>query len=94
MAVYSDQDVNDVHVRMADFAVHIGAPHARESYLNMNRILDACISSGAQAVHPGKVIMLIVRIRIFIRKSKICGPAPTTRNRVYWTQWEKYGTHE
>jgi len=53
VAVYSDADRNALHVAMADEAVHIGLPQPRESYLNGNRIIDACKATGAEAVHPG-----------------------------------------
>jgi propionyl-CoA carboxylase alpha chain len=53
VAVYSDADANALHVRMADEAVHIGASASAESYLRMDRILQACKDTGAQAVHPG-----------------------------------------
>ena len=53
VAVYSDADRDALHVEMADEAVHIGPPPAAESYLLMDRIIDACKRTGAQAVHPG-----------------------------------------
>ncbi len=53
VAVYSDADKNALHVEMADEAVHIGPPPASESYLVMERILDAVRQTGAEAVHPG-----------------------------------------
>jgi 3-methylcrotonyl-CoA carboxylase alpha subunit len=53
VAVYSDADRSALHVSMADEAVHIGAAPARESYLLAERIIDACIQTGAEAVHPG-----------------------------------------
>ena len=53
VAVYSDADRKALHVRMADEAVHIGASPAAESYLVINKIIAACKSSGADAVHPG-----------------------------------------
>ena len=53
VAVYSDADRDAVHVDMADEAVHIGGSAARESYLVVDKILDACRRTGAQAVHPG-----------------------------------------
>lgn len=42
-----------LHVKMADEAVCIGPPAARESYLNTEKILKAITQTGAQAVHPG-----------------------------------------
>lgn len=53
VAVYSDADRNALHVQMADEAVHIGPPPAAESYLLIDRIIDACRQTGAEAVHPG-----------------------------------------
>ncbi len=53
VAVYSDADENALHVEMADEAVRIGPPPARESYLDIDRIVAACRETGAQAVHPG-----------------------------------------
>jgi propionyl-CoA carboxylase alpha chain len=53
VAVYSDADRNALHVQMADEAVHIGASASAESYLVMDRIIQACRDTGAQAVHPG-----------------------------------------
>ena len=53
VAVYSDADRDARHVELADEAVHIGPPPARESYLSMDKIIAACKQTGAQAVHPG-----------------------------------------
>jgi propionyl-CoA carboxylase alpha chain len=53
VAVYSDADDGAVHARMADEAVHIGAAPAAESYLQIERIVQACKQTGAEAVHPG-----------------------------------------
>ncbi|HQF30414.1 MAG TPA: biotin carboxylase N-terminal domain-containing protein, partial [Hyphomicrobiales bacterium] len=53
VAVYSDADKDAVHVDMADEAVHIGPPPAAQSYLIIERIIDACKATGAEAVHPG-----------------------------------------
>jgi acetyl-CoA carboxylase biotin carboxylase subunit len=53
VAVYSDADAEALHVREADEAVSIGKPHARESYLNVEKLIDAARETGADAVHPG-----------------------------------------
>ncbi len=53
VAVYSDADRDALHVQLADEAVHIGAAPSAESYLVADRIVQACIDTGAQAVHPG-----------------------------------------
>jgi len=53
VAVYSDADAGALHTRMADEAVHIGGAAASESYLLIDRIMDACKQTGAEAVHPG-----------------------------------------
>jgi len=53
VAVHSDADAGARHVRMADEAVLIGPPPARDSYLRAERILEAAKRTGAEAVHPG-----------------------------------------
>jgi acetyl-CoA carboxylase biotin carboxylase subunit len=53
VAVYSDADREALHVREADEAVPLGKPHARESYLNVQKLVDAARETGADAVHPG-----------------------------------------
>ena len=53
VAVYSDADWRALHVRLADEAVHIGPAPAAESYLAVDRILQAAASTGAEAIHPG-----------------------------------------
>jgi propionyl-CoA carboxylase alpha chain len=53
VAVYSDADRDALHVEMADEAVNIGPPPAAQSYLLIDRIVEACRSTGADAVHPG-----------------------------------------
>ena len=53
VAVYSEADADALHVREADEAVFIGPPPSAQSYLLVDRIVEACKSTGAQAVHPG-----------------------------------------
>lgn len=53
VAVYSDADRNALHVRYADEAVHIGPAPSAQSYLVIDRIIDAALRTGAQAIHPG-----------------------------------------
>lgn len=53
VAVYSEADARAPHVMMADEAVLIGPPPANQSYLVIDKIIDACKQTGAEAVHPG-----------------------------------------
>src|SRR4051794_30223994 len=53
VAVYSEADAGALHTRVADVAVPIGPAPAAQSYLNIERILDAAARTGAQAIHPG-----------------------------------------
>ncbi len=53
VAVYSDADRNALHVDMADETVHIGESATAKSYLVIERIVQACKDTGAEAVHPG-----------------------------------------
>ena len=53
IAVYSDADAGAPHVQLADEAVRIGAGPVGESYLLAERILEAAVTSGAEAIHPG-----------------------------------------
>ena len=53
VAVFSDADCHALHVALADEAVHIGGSAPADSYLQMQRIIDAARSTGSQAIHPG-----------------------------------------
>ncbi len=53
VAVYSDADINALHARFADEAVHIGPALSTESYLNIAKIIEAAQRAGADAIHPG-----------------------------------------
>ncbi len=53
VAVYSDADRHALHVKMADEAIHIGPSPANQSYIVIDKIMDAVRQSGAEAVHPG-----------------------------------------
>ncbi|MEN8896396.1 MAG: acetyl/propionyl/methylcrotonyl-CoA carboxylase subunit alpha [Yoonia sp.] len=53
VAIYSDADRNALHVKMADEAVHIGPAPANQSYIVIDKVMDAVKQTGAEAVHPG-----------------------------------------
>ena len=53
VAIYSEADQTSLHVKLADEAICIGQASSKDSYLNMNSILSAAISTGCQAIHPG-----------------------------------------
>ncbi|MEP0962518.1 MAG: acetyl/propionyl/methylcrotonyl-CoA carboxylase subunit alpha [Roseobacter sp.] len=53
VAIYSDADRQALHVQMADEAIHIGPPPANQSYIVIDKVMEAIKASGAQAVHPG-----------------------------------------
>ena len=53
VAVYSDTDAHARHVRACDEAVHLGGSAPRDSYLQWQRIIEAALATGAQAIHPG-----------------------------------------
>jgi len=53
VTVYSTADKNSLHAKIADEAVCIGPPATKDSYLNMDAIIQAAINTGAEAIHPG-----------------------------------------
>jgi len=53
VAIYSDADRNALHVKMADEAINIGPPPANQSYIVIEKVMEAVRQSGAEAVHPG-----------------------------------------
>lgn len=53
IAVYSTADRNALHAQIADEAICIGPPATKDSYLNMNAIMQAALNTGAEAIHPG-----------------------------------------
>ncbi len=53
VAIYSDADKAALHVRMADEAYHVGPATPRESYLNIERVIDTAKRAGVDAIHPG-----------------------------------------
>jgi len=53
VAIYSDADRNALHVKMADEAVHIGPSPANQSYIVIDKVMEAVKKTGAEAVHPG-----------------------------------------
>ena len=53
VAIYSDADKNALHVKMADEAVNVGPPPANQSYIVIEKVMDAIRQTGAEAVHPG-----------------------------------------
>ncbi len=53
VAIYSDADKDSLHVQLADESVCVGSAYSKDSYLNMENIITAAISKGAEAIHPG-----------------------------------------
>jgi acetyl-CoA carboxylase biotin carboxylase subunit len=81
VAVYSDADRFAMHVRYADEAVHIGEAPSASSYLDMDKIINAALNTGAQAIHPG--YGFLSENSVFAQKVKdagiiFVGPSPET----------------
>jgi acetyl/propionyl-CoA carboxylase alpha subunit len=70
VAVYSDADKNALHVQNADEAIHIGDSSPKESYLDVDKIIDAAKQTNADAVHPG--LWISFGERFFRRESGLC----------------------
>ena len=75
VAVYSEADRESLHVRFADDDVCIGPAPARESYLNIPRIIAAAEITGADAIHPG--------LRIPRRERRVRGDLRGVEHRVH-----------
>ena len=71
VAVFSEADRHALHVRFADEAVCIGPPPSSESYLRMDKILEAATQTGAQAIHPG--YGFLSENEVFAKKVKEAG---------------------
>jgi acetyl-CoA carboxylase biotin carboxylase subunit len=71
VAVYSEADRNSPHVRYADEAVCVGPPPSNQSYLVMDKIIEACRMTGADAIHPG--YGFLSENAAFARKVKAAG---------------------
>lgn len=81
VAVYSETDRNALHTRYADEAYCIGPPPSRDSYLSMEKIIDVCKRSKADAIHPG--YGFLSENAVFARKVAeagliFIGPSPTS----------------
>lgn len=81
IAVYSDADKNSKHVRLANEAIHIGPAKAKESYLSVEKILDAALKTKADAIHPGYGFLAendLFAKKIIDSGMTWIGPAPET----------------
>jgi len=85
VAVFSEADRDALHVSLADESICIGPPPARDSYLNMDRILSAALVTGSKAIHPG--YGLLSENALFARRCaehniKFIGPSAETIRRM------------
>ena len=53
VAIYSDEDISSIHVKLAEECYHIGPAAPSESYLNIEKIIETSKKAGADAIHPG-----------------------------------------
>ena len=53
VAIYADNDADSLHRRMADEARPLGSGQLKDTYLNIQKIIDAALDTGADAIHPG-----------------------------------------
>jgi acetyl/propionyl-CoA carboxylase alpha subunit len=83
VAVYSEADEGAMHRRLADEAYFIGLAPAPESYLNIERIVEAIEASGAQAVHPG--YGFLAESALSPGRSRGWGRSGSVRPRRRWT---------
>src|SRR5262249_37739058 len=85
VAVYSDADATASHVTMADEAVRLGAAPVRDSYLNLERVVEAIRESGADAVHPGYGLLSESPARardVAAAGAGVVGPPPSALERL------------
>jgi propionyl-CoA carboxylase alpha chain len=85
VAVYSHADRDAPHVQMADEAVAVGPPPAAQSYLDVDRIIRACVETGAEAVHPGYGFLsenAAFALRLAAAGVAFIGPTPDAMRRL------------
>ena len=83
VAVYSEADADALHVREADEKVLIGLPPSTQSYLLIDKIVEACKKTGAQAVHPGYGFLS--------EKQEFQKALATLENKKLENPWRKHG---
>ena len=86
VAVYSKEDKDSLHVQLADQRICIGEGPARNSYLNMERIVTAALNMGADAIHPDSAFCR--RMRILSVSVRRMGLLLSVRKRTSSTAWE------